>query len=267
MKSSERLRLPREQVIAGIECGKATLDEVRASIRSLHECLQFGAVAVENEEINLKKSDDEQFVYCKILSIETEILTCLRVNAVRLYNASTHTIRYTPESSSESEQVGKECLGDRLVEVHLAPDGIFIRLPMLGSRNSRPGKAKLNQTNASIFRDAIVYAIEHNSCFLTYDFARFDDKIIQFLYVYNLDKGSCSHRIIDNDNHDTKAIQDAVALYLPGGDYGLTCSNYSESVLSKEVPEGTYITVIEAKSGVKPSSEIIQKWVGLLEKS
>lgn len=47
MQNSERLSIPREQVIAGIECGKAERDEIRASIWSLNECLQFEDVAIK----------------------------------------------------------------------------------------------------------------------------------------------------------------------------------------------------------------------------
>ncbi len=267
MRDSEKSSIPREQVIAGIELAKASLDEVQASIRSLHECLQVGTALIESEEINLDNSSFTPFVYSQIPRIEAEIISCLRVNAVRLYNASAHAIRYTPARNRTNEQSGKEMLGGGLVEAHLESDGIYIRLPMLGSRNARPGKMKIDQANASNFRDSIVYAIEHNDHFRDYDFSRFDHKIIQYLYVYNLDLQGHSNRIIDNDNHNTKAIQDAVALYLPGGDFGLSCANYCASALSKEVPEGTYITVAAAKNGVKPSDEIIKKWVELLAKS
>lgn len=267
MQLSEKISIPREQVIAGLELAKAAQNEVRTSIRSLYECLQVGSAAIENEEISLTNSGNAPFVNSRTPRIEAELISCLRVNAARLYNASAHAIRYTPEADWTGERFGKELLEGRLVEAHLESDGIYIRLPMLGSRNARLTNQRIQQADRNIFRNEIVYAIEHDDRFQSYDFSRFDHKIIQFLYVYNLDPRSHSHRIIDNDNHETKAIQDAVALFLPGGDCGLTCANFSASTLSNEIPEGTYITVAAAKNGVKPSDEIIKRWVELLAKT
>ena len=135
MQNTEKVSIPREQVIAGIELAKASLEEMRTSIRSLYECLQVGTAAINSEELNLKSSGCEGLVYSSIPCVEAEIHSYLLVNAAHLYNASTHTIRYTPESVGEREQLGKECFGGHLVEAHLEPDGIFIRFPMLGSRN------------------------------------------------------------------------------------------------------------------------------------
>ena len=57
-----------------------------------------------------------------------------------------------------------------------------------------------------------------------------------------------------------------ILFLIRGLDWG-TIINYSESVLSKDVPEGTYITVAEAKNGVRPGSEIVRKWVEILQKT
>ena len=66
MRNFEKGSLPREQVIAGIELAKTSLEEIRTSIRSLHECLQVGTAAVEDEKMNIENAYSSPFLCSQI---------------------------------------------------------------------------------------------------------------------------------------------------------------------------------------------------------
>ena len=257
MRNTGNMNVSREQIVGGIEAGKAMLGEIKKSIHDLNFCLAGTSPAIKLAEMCLEELCGDPHLPSDLPCAEAEIIECLRRNAVRLYRASAHAVRYTAQAEWPGEI---DLHRDAYAEAHLEPEGIFIRLPLLGSRNARPGKKQRERAEAVLFRDEIVSAIERSEGFQSYDFSRYGSKLIQFLYVYSTTK---PHLIIGNDNHDTKSIQDAVVLYLPGGDCGLCCANYSASTVSAAVPEGTYITVVAAENGIMSADDIIQKWVAL----
>ena len=66
--------------------------------------------------------------------------------------------------------------------------------------------------------------------------------------------------LIDNDNHETKHVTDAIARLLPAGDTPLNCNFYSSAMVTDQIPEGTYITVTAMEKGMMEDKEIVRFW-------
>ncbi len=149
------------------------------------------------------------------------------------------------------------------VLVRLEHDAIFVKTPMLWSKNPNKKSQRLekNQIDQRVvfFREAISNAFKTAPNFDIYDLSKYACKIIHFCYVYN-DESAKKMMATDNDDHETKYVQDAIAMYLPGGDSPFSTSIFSSAVLTNEIQEGTYITVTQRDHGVLPEQKIISFW-------
>ncbi|MFM9414143.1 hypothetical protein ACKQTC_07160 [Peptococcus simiae] len=65
---------------------------------------------------------------------------------------------------------------------------------------------------------------------------------------------------VDNDNVDSKAIVDAIASHLKGGDNPRSCSFFLASIFDDFLEEGTYFIVTE-NYGQPPHLEEIRDWI------
>lgn len=146
------------------------------------------------------------------------------------------------------------------VDVRLEDDAIYIKLPMLRSEYSRSARAA-TERHPVIFAEEITALILQHQDFEEYDFEKFERKLLHYLYVYSTSRRGIS--CADNDNHETKYVQDAVAAFLPGGDSPFTCSILSSAVRTSEIPEGTYVTVTKMQDGAKADAEVVAFWRGI----
>ena len=89
--------------------------------------------------------------------------------------------------------------------------------------------------------------------------AKFSTKIVHFMYVYS-ENPSEKRFIADNDNHETKYVQDAITMFLPNGDSPFCCSTYSSAIMTNEISEGTYLTITTEENGILPSEMIVDYW-------
>ena len=68
---------------------------------------------------------------------------------------------------------------------------------------------------------------------------KFKKKLVSFFFVYHTD----TKDIPDSDRHDTKTITDAITGWLPGGDAAASCSFFQKTLLTDDVPAGTFVVV------------------------
>ncbi len=227
------------------------------------------AVDVEREMVDVDDEIDEEIVYTRAAPISDDLFSSMRNAVMSLSDLATvppvfEEINMTDGESflqKENEKLSEEM--KKFVEVFLEDDAIYVRTPMLWTRNGRTirganGRA-IGPERATIFRGEVLEAIQNHPQFSSYDFTKFADKIIHFLYVYE-DLSANRFLIADNDNHETKYIQDVITMFLPNGDMPLTCSIFSSAIRSKTIPEGTYITVTSRQNGVKSDGEIVSFW-------
>lgn len=145
----------------------------------------------------------------------------------------------------------------------LEDEAIYIKIPLLWSRqiNAYMPKERRQDFEKSnqLFAESIHYSIEKSQNFLSYDFKKFDRKVFVFLFVYSI-KHAKQFKIPDNDNHDTKNVQDAIAMFLPGGDSAFSTSTLLTAEATNEIPEGTYVTVFPSIPSENFVKSIIEKW-------
>lgn len=144
----------------------------------------------------------------------------------------------------DTEFIGKSMLG---IEACAWKGMILIRMPMIGRRvpyigNGYGGRGIVYQYS-KVYSASVAQAVQIVVEDQIRNYEDFYYKTIFFNYVYPADAGS----VIDSDSHDAKAIIDAIATRLPGGDSARCCSIYFSSAFRNDIPEGTYICVCPGK--------------------
>lgn len=181
----------------------------------------------------------------------------LREAAIQLYKTSTELLTEgLAESCTTQLYQEKLCPSDQ-VTAYLEPDAIHIRLPMLSNRQSR----SQSYTKDVMFADSVRYAVRSACNYDEYDFSRYKEKNVSFLFVYNSDAARRGW-IADNDNHEIKFILDSVACHLPGGDTPLSTSIYLTTAVSDELEEGTFICVTPTPKKIPTATKIMNYWLG-----
>lgn len=148
-----------------------------------------------------------------------------------------------------------------MIIAQIEPGAMYIRVPLLVSRNHEKSESPLARKGIQAYADAVNRAIEQAAGYKDLDRDRLRTKTIFYLFVLN---GKA--RMIDNDNYDTTAITNSIAGHLYGGDSPLTCRMVYDSVLSAELPAGTYISVLPASEPLPDKADIVARWKTILEK-
>ena len=141
---------------------------------------------------------------------------------------------------------------------------IYLRTPMLPSRNyyaakaTTGGKARQYYRDCTpLYRQSVVCSMGRLMAELPADLTPFERKTIQFLFVYNT---RSIGKMLDNDGHDTKAIQDAICGFLPAGDSPLSCRICLDSTVTDDLEEATYVAVFPSKTSVS-TEKILQAFL------
>ena len=275
MVYQEGFGLPHDVALQILSRCKKMVSIMEASVNSLNRSLSSAKTAIEIEEKLLASSGskDTELCFTRAVPIYNNLYACVKNNAMSLYQTAIATINegLVPEEisqNSERKDTGEPQEND--VIVHLEPDAIYVKTPMLWTKNGRKVRGingkNLGPERVTFFRDDIVDGIKNSPDFPSYDISIFEKKIVHFLYVYS-EVPTNKIFITDNDNHETKYVQDAVTMLLPGGDSPFSCSTFSSAALSTKIPGGTYITVTSMKEGIKSDVEIIKKWAEILSRA
>lgn len=225
---------------------------------------------LEIEEGMIRRCEKSEVFTC-ISSLSDEVFSATRYACHELNAVSNNPPAIELRVDSESERkryFRKVVLPQDQVISHLAENAIYVRTPMLWSRNNRRIRGNKGRTigpeKCTVFRDSVYYSILLDPNYQQYDFSKYKRKIIHYLFVYR-DLPTNRMYLIDNDNHETKHVTDAIVRFLPAGDTPLNCNFYSSALLTDLVPEGTYVTVTPMEDGVKPDDDIVRFWLGQLD--
>lgn len=130
-----------------------------------------------------------------------------------------------------------EFIGSRLV----------IQLPLLGSI-WREKDYRSNSKKGSIYRYAHVFSEEVSMAVeivleeeKDIDLTSFQQKTLSFFFNYHSD----SYAISDTDNHDIKAIIDAIIRHFPGSDTGPLCSIFLCTTVLDQLPIATFVVMTD----------------------
>ena len=247
-----------ESTVSTIKKAKKVADNLRFRLNIFQNDLEI--------EQNVTRNREASEVFTNTVSLSDEVFSTLRFACSEL-----NSISNTPpavELRTDPEEVKKRYFRtvvlpqDQVVSC-LTDDAIFVRTPMLWSRNNRRvrgGKGRvIGPEKCTVYRDSVYYSIVLDPAFSRYDFSKFKKKIIHYLYVYR-DLPTNKMYLIDNDNHETKHVTDAICRLLPAGDTPLNCNFYASAMLTDCVPEGTYITVTTMENGLMNEKEIVSFW-------
>lgn len=205
-------------------------------------------------------------VFTNAPSLADEVYSALRFACNELTSVSCNPpaaeMRMDPETEKKRYYRAVVLPQDQVVSC-LAENAIFVRTPMLWSRNNRRvrgGKGRvIGPEKCTVYRDSVYYSILLDPDFQHYDFTKFKRKIIHYLYVYR-DLPANRMYLIDNDNHENKHVTDAIVRFLPAGDTPLNCNFCSSAMVTDLIPEGTYVTVTTMEDGVMDTGEIVDFW-------
>lgn len=111
----------------------------------------------------------------------------LREASILLYKTSTELLAEGLTESGVAQLYQEKLCATDEVAAFLELDAIHIRLPMLSNRQSR----SQSYTKDVMFEDDVRYAIRSAPHYDEYDFARYREKNISFLYVYG---AAAAHR-------------------------------------------------------------------------
>lgn len=217
-------------------------------------------------EQNVIRNSEACELFTSIVSLSDEVFSALRSACNQLNSISTAPpaveIRSNPEEEKTRYYRSVVLPQDQVVS-HLTEKAIYVRTPMLWSRNNRRirgGKGRtIGPEKCTVYRDSVYYSIVLDPNFQSYDFSKYKRKIIHYLYIYR-DLPNNKMYLIDNDNHETKHVTDAIVRLLPAGDTPMNCNFYYSAMVTDLIPEGTYVTVTTMENGMMEDDEIVSFW-------
>lgn len=264
MKAEETLL---KTALQALSQSKDTLKKISEINRALTQSLlDFNtAVTYETKLLEPISTNPDNIVYTKALEILDAFYFAIRKTTMELYHAA-----LIWPSFAENGQVpnpGSVAQKKNIVQVYFTDRAMLVKTPMLWSRARRDiilNGHEYRKKEDSLFREELIGEIINHPDFQKFDLSLFKPYILHFLYVYSphsIKRGS----VTDNDNHETKYIQDAITMFFPGGDNPFSCSVFLSADISSLIPEGTYITITPAQDGIKSAEEIELFWTSKLD--
>ncbi len=259
------VKMERDQADVVLQCATSTLEEAKKSATRFNESLQNIGALLETEKVITQYSLDDS-VYSESLSLASNLFEIIRAHAnflLRISCDAPGSFAQTNPYEYTRAYYEKLILSIDQVRSFLENDAIYVRTPRLYSMQSRAVRGKksrvIRQTQSTSYANSIQWSIKLQENYMTYDFTKFVNKILHFLYVY-IDSPQSKWFSSDNDSHETKPIIDAITQFLPNGDSPFTCDIYNTAVRTNEVSEGTYITVTSRSDGIKLNEDVINFW-------
>lgn len=240
--------------------GKKYSKELNKNLKALQRMQQnydeFVATLLDKTSIEIPPLSDE-------LKLLRELATDMMLTHMETYKSvyqicfSSYSIHRT---LSEMEEFHEKTRVSE--EVYSFTDGtsIYVRLPLLNvSVNSDydTGKTSKNaMAKANLFSDSVFWTLYelHKTDYPVFENMSY--KSIDYLFVYP----QYDRFLIDNDNHQTKPITDAVTSLLPGGDSPTTTHFSYRATADKLIGPATLITVSPRSDTILSIDSILEKW-------
>ena len=267
MKTNDSRALPVDTAMTILDQTRETLKKVTSIIGALTDAVFLcqNEIQRENSIIEPLFIDPDSIVYTKAPEIINTFYASVREGTMALYNAA--LIWPSIIENGQIRSIESGCTTKKTVHVFFEDRAIMVRTPMLWSRARRDiilNGREYKKKEATLFREDLMSEIKEHPDFQQLDLSLFKQYILHFLYVYS-PRSVRTGKVVDNDTHETKYIQDAITMFLPGGDNPFSCSIYLSAYISRLIPEGTYITVTPAHDGIKSAEEIELFWTSKLD--
>ena len=265
MKVNDYKMMPRVEADAVLDSTASAIQKAKKTAENLTTRLRIVESYLQIEEDALRHCTDVS-ISTNLQALSDETFSALRfgANDLQALSAFPPAAETSEDPSAEEERYYKKIVlpADKVLSF-LEPDAIYVRTPMLWSRQNRKIRGSKGRTigpeRCVFYRNSVRYSIMIDPSFATYNFKKFEKKIVQYLYIYH-DLPTNKMYLIDNDNHETKHVTDAIIQFLPAGDTPLACNFYSSAAITEAIPEGTYVTVTSFSDGIKSDEKIIAYW-------
>lgn len=255
-----------------IKLSNSAIDNAEHTMSKLKKRINRSRLALDSRRIELENAlkKGENTPRPTVEFDADELFTAMKNSTLDLYKICGTAPVFDGlflEEAAAASRTNPDCSAPKPGVKAVLHDGtIYVRTPMLWTVNGRRIKGNggryLGAERYTFFRDEVAQAIKNALNFPGFDLGSFKTKTFHYLYVYN-SLSSSPALMPDNDNHETKFVQDAIAMFLPGGDTPLSCSIFSSATLSSRVPEGTYITVSPGLRAITSDSEVLNFWANL----
>ena len=210
------MTIPRMEADAVQESTSAAIRRARKIADNLSLRMKTFESDLEIEQ-NMIRSGGSPEVFTRAVSLSDEVFSSLR-NACNELNAASKPpaveIRTDPETEKKRYYRTVVLPQDQVVSF-LTQDAIFVRTPMLWSRNNRRVRGDKGRTigpeKCTVYRESVYYSIILDPLFPQYDFSGFKKKIFHYLYIYH-DLPANRMYLIDNDiywNHSLTVHEDS----------------------------------------------------------
>ncbi len=188
----------------------------------------------------------------------TDKYNTIQSTVFRLYSRLFEPLSWTAEDVYSQSTISEFVESNRKIEGIIATiegEILMIKLPMLSEKT----RVKTIVDNRPIVINHFAFFCESlraELMLLEEKMPHYPKKNIQYIFVYPTN----ATRILDSDNHDTKAITDTITSFTVGGDTSESCSFSYQTVRSDNIPSGTYITVSPTFGKSPDADEILTKW-------
>lgn len=267
MKTNDFQALSIDKAMTILDQTREIVKKVTSIIGALTDAVFLCQNEIQNENSTIEPMfiKPDSIVYTRAPEILDTFYASVRKGTMALYNAA--LIWPFVTENGQIRSIESACPTNKTVQVFFEDRAIMARTPMLWSRARRDiilNGREYKKKEDTIFREDLISEIREHPDFQQFDLSLFKQFILHFLYVYS-PRSVRTGKVVDNDTHETKYIQDAITMFLPGGDNPFSCSIYLSAYISRLIPEGTYITVTPAQDEIQTAREIELFWKNKLD--
>lgn len=256
---------------------KVNPDEISVRLDSLEKCCSRMSGLIKEARTQLLQAQNTvglhspggRFSFENLLKSDAEISGVLE-KMYSLLSPPIITFPRLPDREITSKYLDNVCIPAEKVSGFFLADRLYVRCPLLRAKKyslvySKSGNTNFLSLNSKFFCEAVAKKTREILFQDKLDkTALFQHKTIQFLFVYSLSSAS---KMLDNDNHDIKAILDSVCAGIASTDNPATTSIILESIESDAVSQGTYITISPGIHSFIEQAAVINAWIGQPELS
>ena len=269
MEYSKGIELPQGVVVEAHEYLNQQLDSVDKANKRIHKAVETAKMimAVEAEELQQFDFSQNKYFFSQAVSVSNNLISSLQNNVLLLNKVASNVPSFLTQPNiylidSDEQKDGFQSASP--IQLYLEDEAIWIQMPMLWSKANRRIRGSNNRnigpSRLTIYDQELFNAFINAKNFNDYDFGKFNYKLIHFCYVYR-DLSTNMKFVIDNDNHETKYVQDVICSFLKAGDEPFSTCTFSSAFKSNKIPEGTYVTVRERQKGIFSDKDITDFWV------
>ena len=209
-----------------------------SSLQKFHEANAFMQRAEKNKDKRQRTAVSKDIAK-RMISDYSEFIT----NYISLYDTYSNIFGAVYDTRELRRSIEWDIVPTQ-IQTASTPTKLMVKLPHI------PVKT---HCRASVFRDILKTQLDR--LFGDGMIPIIEKKLVRIIHIYP--SAVRSWQVPDNDNYYIKDVVDIITDYIGGGDGCLTCSILMETVLTDELPEGSYIIVSPDNDEIEPKNTVL----------